>query len=580
MALEKKRGGGPCSRPLARRMLFAMMIVVLGAVVGGSPLPHLPGYEGDDDPKVHYPLPHHHHPPPPPVTDAAANRLTRRFESADTGDGAYLNLARRAETHAGGRDAMKVHYKRPLRDALDAGSPDLRRRRELQPPQTNPLPGSSPGWPGQPPLLRRDAKHADVSARHRKEESEHGGGQIYRRSGPPGGGVQEYMDFPDQRHRAHEKGAPRSGSLTRRDVPAMDRLEENAFLVRPNQNDNNDQPCPRWGCPGGPQNGGGKSAHNHVHRRQEDPNYNAYIPQAFGKLVRREWLGQDPGSSGSSGGAQGPGGPPDGQEPRHGKRSNLFRRDRDHKPDPNDWTPPVPVDPRSQVYHQPPVRRKVVVDTTSGEPALDPPDMINEGGRRQELYKRVPVTVNGHDDLRSNPDVPGYHPRLGHAPAAQQEPLHRRDMIDQEMGREAMHKREHITFGNIGKLLPPDPRYDPRAPRARSEFQSDEILHKRKVPSGPRDEGGEFIDPPASLEARSERYAASKYNRRDVLNESEVLLNKRQNPPPRNPPHGVFSRPPASDSGVDGLGSDIKLPAEPERGEMAKDWQWNLSVQF
>lgn len=50
--LDKTAGRrGPCDKPLARRMLFATMIVVLGGVVGGAPLPaHILDSQRDPSP--------------------------------------------------------------------------------------------------------------------------------------------------------------------------------------------------------------------------------------------------------------------------------------------------------------------------------------------------------------------------------------------------------------------------------------------------------------------------------------------------------------------------------------------------
>lgn len=51
---HKKATRHACDKPLKRRMLFAIMVVILGGVVGGAPLPndippsdgpiHVPGY--------------------------------------------------------------------------------------------------------------------------------------------------------------------------------------------------------------------------------------------------------------------------------------------------------------------------------------------------------------------------------------------------------------------------------------------------------------------------------------------------------------------------------------------------------
>ncbi|SPO32738.1 uncharacterized protein UTRI_05760_B [Ustilago trichophora] len=831
MAPDSKRGGGLCSRPLARRMLFAIMVVVLGAVVGGSPLPkipddggmRIPGYAGDDAPRGN-PLPHHPH-----ENDAAANRLARRFESVYTGDSAAPNLARRAENHAGGRDTMEEHYKRSLGIAHDVGSPDLRRRRGIRPPATNPYhpPGESPGPPGNPPILRRDTTNDATRDHYVHEDGGRSGGQLYRRSGSPGG--DEFIGFHDQQHRARDNGAPGRGSLTRRDISATGSFEEEALLVRRNQNDDYPgiEPSPPENDP--PGIGGGKSAHNHVHRRNEGENRNPEAAQSFGKLVRREWLGQNLGSNGSGGGAQGPGGPGQGQDPRHGKRSKLYRRERDHglklpsehdllgdadapgplfrrdHDDPHtwsrkewerydrerrekeakeNWTPAVPVDPHSGVHGKPLVRRDSGDDMTSDTPELYPRDVLNEEGKRVELSERkfdpndhdpvplpdpypplppppqpkngghhhppakeqplhrrdqlhsdgipypqpphsVAYPVPGHphaagrkllhrrdvvndwekeeelfkrvpdpkyDDLRPDPQVPWYHgpPRKPPAaerqplrrryvindwekeeelfkrkdntftpnphditpgpstlnppenkpwyehykhqpPAAEQKPLHRRDVIDQKMGREALYKRDDGFGQGTGEPLTHDPWYGRGSLVAQSKMHAEEHLQKRQreahyplgkllppltgvpghphlpyrgeIPSGGGflhrrglgdGEGGELDCPPemygcnplASIEARSERYAAPKHIRRDVLDEAEVLMNKRHDPPSRPSPHGWVPLPHPDPEwkpyigGGGGPGSGNGEPANPGSGAMAKDWQLNLAIQF
>ncbi|KAJ1035944.1 hypothetical protein NDA13_000599 [Ustilago tritici] len=71
--LDKAAGRrGPCDKPLARRTLFATMIVVFGGVVGGAPLPahildsqHDPspiGYPGHGAPRNWQASPNHSHP--------------------------------------------------------------------------------------------------------------------------------------------------------------------------------------------------------------------------------------------------------------------------------------------------------------------------------------------------------------------------------------------------------------------------------------------------------------------------------------------------------------------------------------
>ncbi|SOV05455.1 uncharacterized protein UDID_07640 [Ustilago sp. UG-2017a] len=71
--LDKAAGRrGPCDKPLARRMVFATMIVVLGGVVGGAPLPaHILdsqrdpspiGYPGHGAPHNWQASPNHFHP--------------------------------------------------------------------------------------------------------------------------------------------------------------------------------------------------------------------------------------------------------------------------------------------------------------------------------------------------------------------------------------------------------------------------------------------------------------------------------------------------------------------------------------
>lgn len=57
--LDKAAGRkGPCDKPLARRTLFATMIVVLGGVVGGAPLPaHILDSQRDPSPISYRKLP-------------------------------------------------------------------------------------------------------------------------------------------------------------------------------------------------------------------------------------------------------------------------------------------------------------------------------------------------------------------------------------------------------------------------------------------------------------------------------------------------------------------------------------------
>lgn len=76
---ERKRGGGMCARPMARRMLFAIVLVVLGGVVGGVPLPK-PANVGPVVPEPHTNVPGYGKPPSLSLPLIRATELTISFD--------------------------------------------------------------------------------------------------------------------------------------------------------------------------------------------------------------------------------------------------------------------------------------------------------------------------------------------------------------------------------------------------------------------------------------------------------------------------------------------------------------------